>query len=165
MQVVGTSSLNVRTGPGTNYPSIGKLLQGSFIRSLGCQNYGGTRWCQVQTVGGPGINGWASETYLQRVSGNPGPFPPGNPGPFPPGNPGPFPPGGGGGGVSFDQMPDYCRAQAAGYFQQPLQSIVVLPVEMNGGFFEVPGRYPPQGFNPINFTCVFGSDGRFVRIQ
>jgi uncharacterized protein YgiM (DUF1202 family) len=92
-----TANVNVRSGPGTNYPVVSTVRSGTQVDVQQCQG----SWCYVVRSG---LTGWVSSSYLaaaatpQRPT-NPGPFPgnqgprpgnPGNPPPYP-GNQGPFP--------------------------------------------------------------------------
>lgn len=97
-----TSNVNVRSGPGTNYPVVSTVRSGTQVDVQQCQG----SWCYVVRSG---LTGWVSSAYL-AASGNPRPnnpgpqFPnnggagPGNQGSFPgnqgprPGNPGNPPP-------------------------------------------------------------------------
>jgi uncharacterized protein YraI len=60
--VVTAFKLNVRTGPGTNFPIITKLNQGNVVPLGGFRN-GAATW--VQVVVPTGAVGWSSATYLQ----------------------------------------------------------------------------------------------------
>lgn len=60
-----TTNLNVRTGPGTNYPVIGAIPNGAGIDVLGCTT--GYNWCQVDYGG---RLGWASSNYLAFSQGS-----------------------------------------------------------------------------------------------
>jgi hypothetical protein len=55
MLATATTDLNVRAGPGTQYPVIGVLGAGQSINVEGCLSGGG--WCKVS-------EGWASAKYL-----------------------------------------------------------------------------------------------------
>jgi dipeptidyl aminopeptidase/acylaminoacyl peptidase/uncharacterized protein YraI len=63
-----TEALNVRTGPGVNYPVIDVLLQGDQIPVIGHDTPSG--WWQVQLE--DGRSGWVSggAAYVQEVSGD-----------------------------------------------------------------------------------------------
>lgn len=39
-----TANVNFRSGPGTNYPVIGRLVSGDFVDVISCQR----AWCRVQ---------------------------------------------------------------------------------------------------------------------
>lgn len=53
-----TTDLNVRSGPGTNYPVIGTLQGGTTVDVNGCRG----SWCRV-------AGGWASGNYLDGTGG------------------------------------------------------------------------------------------------
>jgi uncharacterized protein YraI len=59
-----TTNLNVRTGPGTNYGSIGSLPNGAIVDVVGCTS--GYSWCRVNYRG---LDGWASSRYLAQQEG------------------------------------------------------------------------------------------------
>lgn len=54
---VSTTSLNVRSGPGTGYGVVATLAPGEVV-NIGAESNG---WCQIRW---PGPNGWASCAYL-----------------------------------------------------------------------------------------------------
>ena len=56
---VATTDLNVRAGPGPQYPVIGVIGAGQGTTIDGCIE--GSKWCQVQTGSGAG---WAYSDYL-----------------------------------------------------------------------------------------------------
>ena len=61
-----TRALNVRSGPGTNYPVIGGLKQGDSAAIVGRHSASG--WWQIALAGGK--TGWVSgSTALVKVSG------------------------------------------------------------------------------------------------
>jgi hypothetical protein len=64
MIAAATTDLNVRAGPGTQYPVIGVIGAGQAVNVEGCLSGGG--WCKVG-------DGWASAKYLgtAMVSGAP----------------------------------------------------------------------------------------------
>lgn len=57
LAAVATSSVNVRTGPGTGYDVVDTLRPGEFVNING--RSGG--WCEVSK---PGPDGWVSCAYL-----------------------------------------------------------------------------------------------------
>lgn len=73
-----TAALNVRTGPGTNYPVIAALSPNQIVQVGQCNT--SNTWCQVTATN---IRGWASARYLRPV----GPTTPPRPAPVTPGNP------------------------------------------------------------------------------
>jgi len=54
-----TADLNMRTGPGTNYPVITTLPRGGAVTVFGCTP--GFRWCDAAFVN---ARGWVSGRYL-----------------------------------------------------------------------------------------------------
>jgi uncharacterized protein YraI len=62
-----TTNLNLRTGPGTNYQSLGAIPNGARVDVRGCTS--GYGWCQVDYAG---RFGWASSRYLAIREGSSG---------------------------------------------------------------------------------------------
>lgn len=54
------SSINLRAGPGWDYPRVARTLRGERIEIFGCT--GGWHWCDVST--GP-QRGWVAGSYVQ----------------------------------------------------------------------------------------------------
>jgi len=54
------TDLNVRAGPGTQYPAVTVFPRGSRVTVIGCTR--GTAWCDVS---GRGVRGWVSAHYLE----------------------------------------------------------------------------------------------------
>ena len=55
-----TTSVHLRAGPSTHYPSIAMLFSGSTVQVFGCEQ--GNNWCDVQI----GANrGWIDAAYLE----------------------------------------------------------------------------------------------------
>lgn len=54
-----TTSLNLRTGPGTQYPVLGTIPKGYSVGVAGC--VAGYGWCRV---GYAGLEGWAASRYI-----------------------------------------------------------------------------------------------------
>jgi len=54
------TDLNVRAGPGTQYPAVTVFRGGSRVNVIGCTS--GITWCDVS---GQGVRGWVSARYLQ----------------------------------------------------------------------------------------------------
>ena len=78
-QAFATTALNVRTGPGTNYPVIAALSTNQVVEVSGCNN--SNTWCQVTATN---IRGWASARYLRPINdGRPTPAPLPTPAPTP----------------------------------------------------------------------------------
>jgi uncharacterized protein YraI len=59
--IVTTQSLNVRTGPGFNYPIIGRLSQGQQVTLYGRDVSGA--WFKIGLPNG--AQGWAAAQYIQ----------------------------------------------------------------------------------------------------
>lgn len=59
-----TTTLNVRSGPGTNYRVVGVLDRNQIVQVVECNS--SNTWCRIQDRT---ISGWASARYLQRVPG------------------------------------------------------------------------------------------------
>lgn len=61
--VASNDTLNVRSGPGTNYRVVAHAPNGAVFRNLGCKGSGDARWCHLETPDGR-ISGWAAGRYL-----------------------------------------------------------------------------------------------------
>lgn len=59
------TDLNVRSGPGTQYPVVGSVQSGETVDVAGCTG----RWCQISFGGG---TGYANQNYLAMAGGGPG---------------------------------------------------------------------------------------------
>lgn len=57
--VQATTELNVRAGPGSNYPVVGVLAAGQATTLKGCLQ--GSKWCSIDEGGG---TGWVYSDYL-----------------------------------------------------------------------------------------------------
>lgn len=57
-------ALNLRAAPSADAAVLARLAQGTALRSLGCEEAGGRRWCRVAMPGDPGLEGWAAEEFL-----------------------------------------------------------------------------------------------------
>ena len=76
VQVTGLQSggtLNVRSGPGTNFGIVGVLTNGTSVRNLGCQMQGSTRWCQIEMITDMRERGWVAGRYLTLAGSAPPP--------------------------------------------------------------------------------------------
>lgn len=60
-----TTNLNVRSGPGTQYPAVTVFPAGARVEVIGCTT--GPGWCDVQ---GGGVRGWVSASYLDLAYDN-----------------------------------------------------------------------------------------------
>ncbi|MEO8356488.1 MAG: SH3 domain-containing protein [Chloroflexota bacterium] len=70
---VNAGSLYVREGPGTNYRAVGYLVRNDVVASLESNADGS--WMRVRRLR-DGLTGWASTTYLVRITTPPPPPPP-----------------------------------------------------------------------------------------
>src|SRR5438067_4720779 len=57
-----TASLNLRAGPGTNYPAVAVMRAGDPVQIYGCLP--GWTWCDIDWRG---FRGWAAGRYLQVI--------------------------------------------------------------------------------------------------
>lgn len=74
-QVAGLSaggSLNVRSGPATRYPVVGKAQNGETLQNRGCRMTGLERWCSVR-ASGSGRQGWVAGPFLVEAAPPPQP--------------------------------------------------------------------------------------------
>ena len=71
-EVVGVSSndvLNVRSGPGVSFGIVGALAAGDRVRRLGCEDQGGSRWCEIEMLTDMRERGWVNARYLAPTDG------------------------------------------------------------------------------------------------
>lgn len=61
------SALNVRSGPATRHPVIGKVQNGEVLQNRGCRMTGPDRWCSVR-VTGSGQQGWVAGRFLVEAA-------------------------------------------------------------------------------------------------
>lgn len=61
-EAYATTALNVRAGPGTNFPVVTSLQRNQVVDVQYCRS----SWCFVDT-GRHGRTGWASQNYLREV--------------------------------------------------------------------------------------------------
>lgn len=73
---VNAGTLYVREGPGTNYKSIGFLRRNEIVEALEASTDGS--WLRVRRLT-DGLTGWASSTFLVRITTPPPPPPPPQP--------------------------------------------------------------------------------------
>lgn len=57
--------LNIRAEATTGAPVRTRVLPGTVLRSFGCTQAGGRRWCEVETLDGSQLRGWAAAEYLE----------------------------------------------------------------------------------------------------
>ena len=136
-----TTTVNLRQGPGTNYPVVNRIPAGSQVEVAGCQG----QWCSVTWQGQSGY------TIATSLDQGPGPGGPGGPSPDaqnapPPGAEGAPPP----------------KAPAPGYPQPPLGATAQGPIPTSplgapppgypppppgySGYYPPPGYYYPPGY-------------------
>lgn len=60
-----TTNLNVRAGPGTQFPAVAVFPPGARVTVIGCTS--GFGWCDVSAQG---IRGWVSGSYLEVAHQN-----------------------------------------------------------------------------------------------
>lgn len=60
---VTSDVLNVRSGPGTNYPVIGSLTQGLKVRVISVIGDKGNRWAKIKFEG---LTAYVSRRYLAK---------------------------------------------------------------------------------------------------
>jgi hypothetical protein len=102
---LATNNVNMRQGPGTNYPVITTIPGGSTVEVSGCRG----EWCSVSWHG---QSGYAIAARLDLGGGAPPPSgaqgpPPGSAGPMPPPGAGGPPPGASAGGPYPPPPPGY----------------------------------------------------------
>lgn len=83
-EAFATTSVNVRSGPGTNYRVVDVLQRNQLVDVEYCRS----GWCFIKTGDRWGTTGWTSQNYLRQAGSNwqpPRPQPPTwNPAPRPP---------------------------------------------------------------------------------
>lgn len=60
--------LNVRVAASPTGKVVGRLDNGSMLRTDGCELVNGYRWCRVEAVGRGDVKGWAPARYLLAAS-------------------------------------------------------------------------------------------------
>jgi hypothetical protein len=140
---VAAKTVNLRQGPGTNYPIIGKIPAGSAVDISACQG----QWC---TIAWHGQTGYAiAASFYQSDNSGAGVQPP--PGAPPPGQGGPPPPGAGGpppgqGGPPYGPggpPPQGATADAPIPASPPGAPPPGYPPPPPGYYPPPPGYYPP----------------------
>ncbi|WP_343312422.1 SH3 domain-containing protein [Brucella sp. BE17] len=63
---IATTTVNLRSGPGTQYPSLGRIPNGVVINVAGCTT--GYGWCRVNYRG---LEGWTASQYIAVQTGGP----------------------------------------------------------------------------------------------
>ncbi|MCB2077288.1 MAG: hypothetical protein KDE55_06265 [Novosphingobium sp.] len=59
-----SGTLRIFAGPSTNEYVRGRVSEGTRLRNMGCDEYSGESWCEVQTMNGR-TTGWARDKYLR----------------------------------------------------------------------------------------------------
>lgn len=59
---VATADVNMRAGPGTQYPTVAVIPYGDSVFVFGCTS--GTTWCDIAWGN---ARGWVAATYLQVI--------------------------------------------------------------------------------------------------
>jgi hypothetical protein len=116
--VGGGDALNVRSGPSTRYPVVGKARNGEIMRNRGCRMTGAERWCAIR-IYGSGVQGWFAGRYLAETAAPPAPESPAG---------GPV-----GEGARFDATGEVPCATAAGQADQACPFGVVRAGPGNAG--------------------------------
>jgi hypothetical protein len=72
VSIMPGSALNIRSGPSTRHPLVGKAQNGEVMLNRGCRMTGPDRWCSIR-VGGSGVQGWVAGRYLVETAAPAGP--------------------------------------------------------------------------------------------
>jgi hypothetical protein len=72
VSIMPGSALNIRSGPATRHPVVGKAQNGEVMLNRGCRMTGPDRWCSIR-VGGSGVQGWVAGRYLVETAAPAGP--------------------------------------------------------------------------------------------
>lgn len=64
VQTAAGGNLNIRSGPSTGDSVVTMVPDGTVLRNLGCRMSEGRRWCEVETVTHPILDGWAAGQFL-----------------------------------------------------------------------------------------------------
>ena len=63
-RVIADDGLNIRSGPGPEYPPVAPMLRkGTQVELL----QPGDRWSKVEVIGSTDVEGWVNQRYLQTV--------------------------------------------------------------------------------------------------
>ncbi|TCI00203.1 hypothetical protein EJV46_06030 [Roseococcus sp. SYP-B2431] len=60
--------LTVRTGPSYSARTVLRFPEGAMVRSFGCQEVAGARWCNIGPADAQRPAGWASARYLREAA-------------------------------------------------------------------------------------------------
>jgi len=64
---VTSDVLNVRSGPGTDYPVIGSLTHGMEVKAISVKGENGNRWAKIRFEG---LTSYVSAKHIAKVRGN-----------------------------------------------------------------------------------------------
>ncbi len=151
---VAGKTVNLRQGPGTNYPVIGKIPAGSAVDISGCQG----QWCVIAFGGQTGYA--IASSFYQSDNGPGAGGPPGQEGQPPPGGPaqgasGP-PPGGPPPGQGGPPPPG-ATAEGPIPASPPGAPPPGYPPPPPGYYPPPPGYYPPPpGYDPYYPNGYYG---------
>lgn len=67
-------ALKLRAEPSSRAAVLGEFADGTVLRNLGCKQEGTQHWCQVATVEGAALQGWAPARFL-HIAAAPGSTP------------------------------------------------------------------------------------------
>jgi Bacterial SH3 domain len=135
---LATNNVNLRQGPGTNYPVITRIPGGSTVEVSACRG----EWCAASWHG---QNGYMIATSLDKGGG--APPPPGAGGP-PPGPGGPTPPPGAGGSPPPPGGPPPPGTSAGGPYPPGAPPPGYPPPGYPPPGYPPPGYPPPPGYAP-----------------
>jgi hypothetical protein len=65
----GKVVLNLRSQPSAGAPVVARLARGEVVRNLGCRMNEARSWCNVATLGDPGVEGWVAGDFLIESAG------------------------------------------------------------------------------------------------
>lgn len=69
LNVFGLSGpLNMRQEPGTASKVVAKVLSGTMLQNLGCEDRPDRTWCRVRMLGASGTEGWVAGDYVEPAS-------------------------------------------------------------------------------------------------
>lgn len=149
--LAGGDTLNVRSGPATNFGVIATVRNGDVLRNFGCTMTGSTRWCQIETPRGQ--RGWVAGRYLHESFGQPTTLP--APAPRPTPLPTPVPTA----TISVDEMSRFCVGEASARLGVRPQYLTAGPAfEVRNNNYGVYGNVTRDGATSI-FSCTFNSAG------
>ncbi|MEX5729147.1 heat shock protein HslJ [Rhodovulum iodosum] len=60
--------LNIRAEATTSAPVVARAVPGTMLRNIGCSQGASRRWCEVETLDGEQVRGWAAADYLEPAN-------------------------------------------------------------------------------------------------